>query len=218
MFHMSFKRGQDIHVRYAGRSSLMGVLSLISILLVSLLAGCSQSNEYSQNKPPDISHKLQATAGIVYEVYEKVDFTEEEKAKIITLSKGIPYADYKEFWQKYEAWRNTWDDPALSIHSNTRAWALSEEYNELLGYCKEKGKTIWPLVFQQVVEEYVNFNGNLRVEILMILTNDLTLDEYGYIYDMLREEHLAHQYTEEGYFINRSNYAIRHVKELLALL
>jgi hypothetical protein len=86
------------------------------------------------------------TPGTIFEI---VELSEEEKAKQLNLIKNIPEEVKQEFNAKYEAWKETWDDPNLIIYSNPGMYTQSRQYEEFLSFCKEQGKGIWPLLFQK---------------------------------------------------------------------
>jgi hypothetical protein len=64
------------------------------------------------------------------------------------------------FETKYLAWKKTWDSPEIAIHSNSRKYAESEEYNSLLRYCIKYGKATWPLFIDKLAQGDI-FVGNL---------------------------------------------------------
>ncbi len=109
---------------------------------------------------------------------EKVEFRQEDKDKLYELLLMIPDEVTQEFDQHYQAWKNTWDDPALQIHSNPRMFAQSEEYDRFLSYCKKQGKPVWLLIFSKFEQ------GD---ELAIIPIEDLTFDEYSHLMDEIRE-------------------------------
>ncbi len=50
---------------------------------------------------------------------EKVELSEDEKAKQSKLIENIPEKIKQEFNTKYGAWKETWDDPNLIIYSDS---------------------------------------------------------------------------------------------------
>ncbi|NJD03084.1 MAG: hypothetical protein FIA99_10950 [Ruminiclostridium sp.] len=161
----------------------------------------------------------QATGGMSFEesiergltILEKVELSEDEKAKQSNLIKNIPEEVKQEFNTKYEAWKETWDDPYLIIHSNPRMFAQSRQYEEFLSFCKEQDKTIWPLLFQKYEQ------GDELVKMVII---DLTYTEYGSLLDEIRQESTKERYTAEGAYIAPSENAnmMKYIKKLLALI
>ncbi len=143
-------------------------------------------------------------------IIEKVELSEDEKARQSTLIANIPEEVKQEFNTKYGAWKETWDDPNLTYASNPRMFTQSRQYEEFLRYCKEQDKAIWPLLFQ----EYEQGN-NLVAEVILDLTY---YTEYGSLLDEIRQE--KEQYTAEGAYIAPSERAnmMKYIKKLLALI
>ena len=87
----------------------------------------------------------QTTGGMSFEesiergltVIEKVELTENENAKQSNLIENIQEEVKHEFNIKYEAWKETWDDPNLTYASNPRMFTQSKQYDEFLSFCKE---------------------------------------------------------------------------------
>ncbi|MBU4076213.1 MAG: hypothetical protein KKI06_05860 [Euryarchaeota archaeon] len=144
-------------------------------------------------------------------IIEKVELSENEKAKLSNLIEDIPEEIKKEFNTKYGAWKDTWDDPNLIIHSNPRMFAQSRQYEEFLSFCREQDKTIWPLLFQKYEQ------GDELVKMAII---DLTYTEYGSLLDEIRQESTKERYTAEGAYIAPSEEAnmMKYIKKLLALI
>ena len=137
--------------------------------------------------------------------------SENEKAKQSSLIENIPEEVKQEFNTKYGAWKDTWNDPNLIIHSNPRMFAQSRQYEEFLSFCKEQDKTIWPLLFQKYEQ------GDELVKMAII---DLTYTEYGSLSDEIRQESTKERYTAEGAYIVPSGEAnmMKYIKKLLALI
>lgn len=144
-------------------------------------------------------------------ILEKVELSEDEKAKQSNLIENIPEEVKQEFNTKYIAWKETWDDPNLRIYSNPRMFTQSRQYEEFLSFCTEQDKTIWPLLFQKY-EQGDELVGRTLVNI--------TYDEYGSFLNEIRQESARERYTAEGAYIAPSENAItmKYVKKLLALI
>jgi len=161
----------------------------------------------------------QAIGGLTFEesikrgltILEKVDLSGDEKAKQSNLIENIPEKVKQEFNAKYEAWKETWDDPSLIFVSNPRMFTQSKQYEEFLSYSKEQDKAIWPLLFQRYEQ-----GDNLVKEPLI----DLTYTEYGSFLDEIRQESVKERYTAEGAYIAPSENAnmMKYIKKLLALV
>jgi hypothetical protein len=144
-------------------------------------------------------------------VREKVELSEDEKAKQSNLIENVPEEVKQEFNIKYEAWKETWDDPNLTYASNPRMFTKSRQYEELLSFCKEQDKTIWPLLFQRYEQ------GDYFVKMAII---DLTYTEHGSLLDEIRQESAKERYNAEGAYIAPSAEAnmVKYIKKLLALI
>lgn len=160
----------------------------------------------------------QITEGMTFEesvkrgltVIEKVELSKEEQTKQSNLIDKIPEKVKQEFNTKYSAWKETWNDPNLIIHSNPRMYTQSDQYKEFLSYSKEQGKAIWPLLFQKYEQ------GDELVKEVLI---DLTYTEYGSLLDNIRQESTKERYNAQGAYIAPSGKAnmMKYIKKLLTL-
>ena len=121
-----------------------------------------------------------------------MNFTEYENDKLKKHSAILSKELKNSFAIKYSTWKNTWNDPAVHIHSSPRKYAESEAYKELLKDCITEGKPILPLVIQKLDE------GDYFVRNLL---EDLTFGEYEYLMDEVRNERKNNLYDEKGVFI-----------------
>ena len=163
------------------------------------------SSEMDMQK--DMTFEEAERAGLV--VQEKVELTAPEESKLVNLIEKTPQGVRQEFDRKYQAWKATWGD--LSYQSNPRSYAQSEEYKEFIDFCRMQGKTVWPLIFQyQAQGDFLITNA----------VDDLTLSEYGYLLNAIREDSRLEKYTDSGAYIAPSlegNY-LKYMKALLGLL
>ncbi|GFO97484.1 hypothetical protein ig2599ANME_1688 [groundwater metagenome] len=193
---------RTLHPRYALRGDSYG-----NVVAYYRWSGTYASGAFSQ-----------ATGGMTFEEsiergltqIEKVELSKDEKAKLSNLIENIPEKVKQEFNTKYRAWKETWDDPNLRIHSNPRMYTQSKQYKEFLSYSKKQGKAIWPLLFQKYE------HGDDLVKMAVI---DLTYTEYGSLLDEIRQESAKERYTAEGAYIAPSEEAnmMKYIKKLLAL-
>ena len=142
-------------------------------------------------------------------IIEQVELSEDEKARQSTLVENIPEEVKQEFNTKYEAWKETWDDPDLIIYSTHEMFTKSWQYDEFIKFCKEQNRTIWPLLFERYEQ------GDELAGMVLI---DLT--EYGYILDEIRQESAKGRYTADGAYVTPSGDAIamKYIKKLLPLI
>ncbi len=115
------------------------------------------------------------------EVFYDPKLPDEANQKITILLNGIECPIKLNFTRKYDNWKNTWDDDAYLPCSNPRCWTQSNQYAELINYCKENGRKIWVLVFKSHLENEKEYLTSLLIE-------DLTFQEYGYFADEIRTD------------------------------
>ncbi|MBC2698833.1 MAG: hypothetical protein HF976_12930 [ANME-2 cluster archaeon] len=172
------------------------LITAFLVMVILLISGCVNEEKKDEH-------------GLT--IIENVEFSEDEKAKLSSLIENIPEEVKQEFNIKYEAWKETLDNPNLRIHSNPGMFTQSRQYEEFLSFCKEQDKTIWPLLFQKY-ERGDELVGRTLV--------NLTYNEYGSLLDEIRQESAKERYTAEGTYIAPSEDAIRmkYIKKLLALI
>ena len=143
------------------------------------------------------------------EVNEKI-LNENDFRKLSHFIEKIPVEIKEEFNKKYNAWKTTWKKPLISIQSDPRKYAESEEYDELLIYCKKMGKGIWPLFMKNFID------GDLFV---INLYKDLTFQEYKKYLVQIRNESKKPHYNNEGAYIAPSLKvnALKYTKKLIEL-
>lgn len=130
--------------------------------------------------------------------------------KLSYFIEKIPVGIKDKFNKKYSAWKATWKKPQIAIYSNPRKYAESEEYNELLKYCKKMGKGIWPLFIKNFID------GDLFV---VNLYKDLTFKEYEkYLVEIRNESKKLHNATNGSVIAPslRAN-AFKYTKKLIEL-
>ncbi|MCZ7405511.1 MAG: hypothetical protein O8C67_11375 [Candidatus Methanoperedens sp.] len=173
------------------------LITAFSVMGIILISGCINEGKTKEER------------GLT--IIEKVELSVDEKAKLSNLTENIPEEVKQEFNTKYRAWKETWDDPNLRIHSNPGMFTQSRQYEEFLSYSKEQGKAIWPLLFQKYEQ------GDELVKMPLV---DLTYTEYGSLLDEIRQESAKERYTAEGAYIAPSEKAnmMKYIKKLLALL
>ncbi|MDR0537488.1 MAG: T9SS type A sorting domain-containing protein [Tannerellaceae bacterium] len=102
-------------------------------------------------------------------------FSKSELDIIKALKEQLHLTVKSGFDNSYFAWKETWSKPEIAIFSNPRKYAESEEYNDLLKYCKKYGKAIWPLLIDKLAEGDV-FVGNLLEDLTYSGKGTLTGD------------------------------------------
>jgi hypothetical protein len=92
-------------------------------------------------------------------------FTAAEKASISSLVNEVPVELSSQFAMKYETAEKVSRESRWMVFSSCRPYVQSDEYQELLEFCKEQGEVIWPLVLQQLDSENYYFAGGLILDI-----------------------------------------------------
>ena len=143
-----------------------------------------------------------------HSVIENVELTAAEKNIVSNKINSLTINQQEKFDNKYMAWKQTWENPEIAIHSNPRMYAKSKEYKELIEYCKGQGKLVWPLIFDKFQQgDFFTINA----------LEDLTLAENQDVLDKVKKESSLKSTTETGAVIVRSpqTYAMKYIKELL---
>lgn len=98
----------------------------------------------------------------------QAELTTLELNDLSSIAEQIPLDVKTEFINKYTNWKKTWSKPEIALQSDPRKYAESQEYFDLLSYCKKIDKVSWPLVIEQLSE------GDFFASILLL---DLTLSD-----------------------------------------
>jgi hypothetical protein len=137
---------------------------------------------------------------------ERAEFGEADQQKLHELLRRVPDEVIQEFDRLYQAWAKTWNDPQLQIHSDPRMFARSLEYESLVAYCRERGRMVWPLLFDRY------FRGD---ELTMNPIEDLTFAEHPNLMTETREKNLR---PATGAIPSQSANWARYVSGILSLL
>ena len=76
------------------------------------------------------------------------------------------------------------------IYSSWRPNVQSEEYQQLLHFCQENGRSVWLLLFQKLNTESWRFTGGLII--------DSTLPDYLYYLERTVDESQSEETTSGG--------------------
>lgn len=96
----------------------------------------------------------------------------------ISLKASLASRKITEFEEAYSAWKKTWNNIAVAVHSNPRKYAESKEYATLLKVCTEMGKASWPLFIEKLADG----------DILSVnLINDLTFTDNIKLMDEVKQ-------------------------------
>ncbi len=112
-----------------------------------------------------------------------------EKNDLQAAINELPVELINEFELLYTYWKETWSRPEVSIHSNPRMYAMSDEYDRLIEFCNEKGEKTWLLLIDKLEKgDYFVRNA----------IEDLTYKEYRYIMDDIREQNIKNMCADNG--------------------
>lgn len=123
-----------------------------------------------------------------------------------SLKTYIPTKNVSNFEAKYIAWKNTWNNTELSIHSNPQMYAQSKEYYELLDVCKKLGKASWPLFIEKLT------SGDILV---INLVSDLTFSENANLMEEVKATSIKTRTPDSPQPSMYSNY-VNYCKKLLS--
>ena len=162
-------------------------LLIVGFTLATFSCNSDPDNVHFDENNPDASTHLDSNTPslerpVTENPYLGIDFnnpyfTEEEKAQILALKALLPEKLISVFDEKLLIWSETWLSYPIALSAHSRDYAASEEYFDLLNYCKKYDKALWPLMFEQIAFEigYVHFMSWLLV--------DASSPEYQSLYD-----------------------------------
>lgn len=143
-----------------------------------------------------------------HSVIENVEFTSTEKELIVESIEKLSVSQKSNLETKYKAWKDTWDNLDVVIHSNPRMYANSDEYADFIEYCETLGEKSWPFIFNKFEQ------GDFFV---INALEDLTLADNMEVLENVKSESNLKSTTSSGATIVRSpqTYAMKYIKELL---
>lgn len=131
-------------------------------------------------------------------VMEQPALTTAEASKLQTLKSALASSVSAQFERLYAAWRATWDRPELAILSNPDEFTKSREYSDLLQFCRQQKRQLWPLAFER------HLAGDAFA---FKLVQDLTLPELQAVLAGVRQESAQERYTADGKYVVPSLHA-----------
>jgi hypothetical protein len=143
-------------------------------------------------------------------IMDNIELSTKDKLLISDLKNDINEEDINQFEIKYNKWKNTWRNPEVIAYSNPRKYAESNEYKELIEFCKSKNKIFWPLLIEKLSE------GDFFV---INPIEDLTLEDNINLLKEVKKENKLKPFDLKGAYIERSPYinAIKYANKLLAV-
>jgi len=141
-------------------------------------------------------------------VIENVELTTNEKLEVTESIAKLSLKSQSDLQNKYELWRETWENSDVKVHSNPRMYANSQEYEDLITYCKSMGEKSWPFIFDKI--EKGDFFAINALE-------DLTLENNIEVLEKVKKDNSLKSSTTSGVTIVRTPqaFAMKYIKELL---
>ncbi|MFW5700760.1 MAG: DUF7689 domain-containing protein, partial [Cyclobacteriaceae bacterium] len=141
-------------------------------------------------------------------VIENVELSASEKLAVSESITKLPLEAKSILQEKYEAWKETWENSDVKIHSDPRRYADNKEYYNFIEYCKKLGRKSWPFIFDKF--EHDDF-------FVINALEDLTLEENLDLLEKIKSENNLKSSTASGAAIVRSpqSNAMKYIKELL---
>jgi len=121
-----------------------------------------------------VSTRSNSVQSLLFSDSTEPRFSEIESELLSTLIELIPEKIKAGYDEKYLAWEKSWT--RYELYSGDIFYALSDEYDDLVHYCKKYGKAIYPLVFNKVAQRGRYTSNLLR---------DLTYNRDDSFYDYL---------------------------------
>jgi hypothetical protein len=148
-------------------------------------------------------------------VVEKIEFTEGEKVKIVGLVAKVPADTRMQFSELYEAWEKSIDDPGIKDLGYP---IETPSYKKLMEFFQEQSESIWPLLFQNIVEAEVQDTlRGLKDYMLGSILGRITKDKHPDIFEQIRAD--SYRYNEEGQYLvpGHGTTTIKYIQALLGL-
>ncbi|MFC1476704.1 hypothetical protein ACFL5S_01940, partial [Fibrobacterota bacterium] len=153
----------------------------------------------------------EAIAAGLQVVPPREQFSSEETLKLNRLINSVPAQDRSLFTKYKKALEHEIkNNEELQMHSNPDFYRKTEEYQDLIGHCKNMGDKALPLLFT-----IINSDDHF---IYRAMINDLCRERYGHILREIIDDYVHNgQYTPEGKFIGFShrNTMIKYAKRIL---
>ncbi|HZK70226.1 MAG TPA: hypothetical protein VFD03_01735, partial [Clostridia bacterium] len=118
-----------------------------------------------------------------------------EKNEIVLRKNAVDLNQLTSFDEKMKQAVVKINSPELVIQSNPYLIYETDEFKYLLKYCKSKGETIWPLLFENI------FKDNSDEQNLSILLLNEIAPDYKSLMQEVRKEWSTNNYTSEGSYI-----------------
>jgi hypothetical protein len=157
--------------------------------------GYGQINQY-YTRVSKKSYSLEESLALGLTVLQKVNLDEVENATLNYLKATTSAKDVALFDSKMQKLIDKSNTPQLIIHSNPHYIFQTEEFKDLLNYCRNKGKTVWPMLFENAFDE----NNLDKRDMSIMLINEIT-PEYINLMQEVKDEWSKNNYTADGAYI-----------------
>lgn len=180
------------------------------------LNGSSYGQIYAYYKRTGSSartYTLKESVDLGLTVLQDVALNEKEMDLLNALKAKTPVEVSTKFNEKLALLYKKANSPEMMMHSNPHFLYETKEYKDIIEYCTAQGKTVWPLLFENIF-----FNKKDDLEYISVsLINQVTSD-FGYLMEEVKKEWSDNNYTKEGAYIAPSAIANtkNYVRKLLA--
>jgi hypothetical protein len=142
------------------------------------------------------SSSLEESLALGLTVLQKVSLDSEENSKLKDYKACVSEGNKALFDKKMQKLIDKSNSPQLIIHSNPFFVFQTEEFKDILNYCKISGKAVWPMLFENAYDE----NNLDKRDLSIMLINEIT-PEYSNLMQEVKDEWSKNNYTTEGAYI-----------------
>lgn len=143
-------------------------------------------------------------------VIEQVELTKREQDLLNIAKQNLAPITQKKFEKLYNHWKTDWTVDSL-LNKENKIYT-TKTYNELLSFCKTKGKSIWPMIF----EKYSN--DGIQVSPLLEAMTYTNYPQNHAILDSIKNYNIKNQYNDSGKYVIRTPYSIgmKYIQSLIS--
>lgn len=170
-------------------------------------------NYYRRNSKSK-TYSFEESVALGLTILPDVNLSLDEIDKLDKLKSKISINEMSEFDNKFIALVNKSQSPELIMQSNPVFLYETDEYKNLIEFCKQKRSNILPILFDKVFANSVDESSELAAMLVCELT-----PEYSSLMDNVKKEWENNNYTKEGAYIAPSpmNNTKNYIKKLLAI-
>lgn len=142
------------------------------------------------------SYSLEESLALGLTVLQRVNLDVNENTKLNDLKASTSNDEVALFDSKMQKLIDKSNSPLLIIQSNPFFVFQTEEFKDMLNYCKIKGKVIWPMLFENAFNEQDLDKRDLSI----ILINEIT-PQFSNLMLEVKDEWSKNNYTADGAYI-----------------